>query len=64
LKLLNTIFNNLGIDESIFYTISARLIQVLGTLVNIFIISLYLSKEEQGFYYTFGSIIGIQIFWK
>jgi O-antigen/teichoic acid export membrane protein len=51
-------------DESIFYTISARLIQVLGTLVNIFIISLYLSKEEQGFYFTFGSIIGIQIFFE
>ena len=46
------------------YTISARLIQVLGTLVNIFLISQYLSKDEQGYYYTFGSIVGIQIFFE
>lgn len=64
LKLLNKFFNNLGFDAAIIYTIAARLIQVVGTLVNIFLISQYLSKDEQGYYYTFGSIVGIQIFFE
>ena len=53
-----------GINAAIGYTIAARLIQVIGTLANIFLISFFLSKDEQGYYYTFGSIVGIQIFFE
>lgn len=62
--LKNKIISYFGIDGAIGYTISARLLQVIGTLLNIFLISRFLSKEEQGYYYTFGSIVGIQIFFE
>jgi O-antigen/teichoic acid export membrane protein len=64
LKLIKYSIKKIGIDEAIAYTISARILQVVGTLANIFLISRHLSKEEQGFYYTFGSIVGIQIFFE
>ena len=58
------IFIFLGLDKSIAYTTSARIIQVLGAVLNLFLISIFLSKEEQGYYYTFGSIIAIQVFFE
>jgi O-antigen/teichoic acid export membrane protein len=61
---LKKILKIVGIDFAIFYTISARVLQATGSLVNIFLISHFLSKEEQGYYYTFGSIVGIQIFFE
>lgn len=54
----------LGIDKSIIFTVSGRLIQAIGGLLLIFLVSHFLSKEEQGYYYTFGSIIAIQIFFE
>lgn len=58
------LLNKIGLDWAIGFTISARIIQAAGTLINVFLISLYLSKVEQGFYYTFVSIVGIQIFFE
>ena len=63
-KLLNSIFNKLGLDEAILYTSSARLIQAIGGMVTILLITNFLSKEEQGFYYTFASVLAIQIFFE
>lgn len=54
----------LGIDRSIFYTSLGRIIQAGGGIVSIFFIARYLSETEQGFYYTFGSIVAIQIFFE
>ena len=54
----------MGIDLSILYTILARGIQAAGGLATVGLISLFLSKEEQGYYYTFGSILAIQIFFE
>lgn len=56
--------NTLGIDLSIFYTILARVLQAGGGVVTIGLISLYLTKEEQGYYYTFGSILAVQVFFE
>lgn len=54
----------LGIDLSIFYTILARVLQAGGGLVIIGLISFFLTKEEQGYYYTFGSLLAIQVFFE
>ena len=62
--LATTIRGALGIDLSILYTILARGLQAAGGLAIIGLISLFLSKEEQGYYYTFGSILAIQIFFE
>ena len=64
LNINNRFLAFIGIDKSISYTITARLIQAIGTLANLFLISRILSSNEQGYYYTFGSIIAIQVFFE
>lgn len=61
--ILNLIFR-LGIDKSIFYTSLGRIIQAVGGIVSILFIARYLTDVEQGFYYTFGSIVAIQVFFE
>lgn len=56
--------DKLGIDKSIFFTSLARLIQAVGGVVSILFVARYLTEVEQGFYYTFGSIVAIQIFFE
>lgn len=53
-----------GIDKAIGYSVATRVIQALGGLISLFFIALTLDINEQGFYYTFGSIIGIQLFFE
>lgn len=64
MKLLRRILTKVGVDGTIVYTVSARAIQACGGLGVLFLISKYLSKTEQGYYYTFGSILAIQIFFE
>ena len=61
---IKKIIVSLGIDKAIGYSVVTRLIQALGGLVSLFFIALTLDINEQGFYYTFGSIIGIQLFFE
>lgn len=63
-RLLSSLAKKIGIDGSIFFTILARSLQALGSVFTIFLISGNLSKVEQGYYYTFGSILAIQIFFE
>ena len=56
--------SKLGIDKAIGFTVIARFIQGVGGFVSLFLIAAYLTSEEQGFYYTFGSILAIQIFFE
>jgi O-antigen/teichoic acid export membrane protein len=58
------ISSTLGIDKAIGYTILGRIVQAGGSIVSLSLIALFLTKEEQGFYYTFGSIMAIQIFFE
>jgi len=51
-----------GIDKAIFYTSLGRIIGTFGGLISVLLVARYLTKIEQGFYYTFGSILAIQIF--
>lgn len=54
----------LGIDGAIAYSSAARIFQTLAGVVSVFFIATFLSGEEQGFYYTFGSILAIQVFFE
>lgn len=56
--------SKLGIDESISYTVISRLIQAFGGLFTLFLVASNLTITEQGYYYTFGSILAIQIFFE
>lgn len=61
---LLSIAAKLGIDKSIAYSSGARVIQALVSVGSIFFFSAFLTGVEQGFYFTFGSIVAIQIFFE
>ena len=62
--ILKTIGKKIGIDKSIAYSSGARIIQAFTGIGSIFFISKFLTGIEQGFYYTFGSIVAIQVFFE
>ena len=51
-----------GIDRAVFYGISMRVWTAIAGPISVLIIAAYFSPETQGFYYTFASIIALQIF--
>lgn len=51
----------LGIDKPIAFTIFARVWASIAGLVTVFLIARFLSPAEQGYYYTFGSLVALQI---
>ncbi|MXV51704.1 oligosaccharide flippase family protein [Pedobacter sp. HMF7647] len=54
----------IGIDGAIAFTIATRVIQALGGVISIIFITKFLTGVEQGYYYTFASIIAVQIFFE
>lgn len=54
----------LGVNKSIVYTIGARVIQAIGGVFILYFVAKYLSVVEQGYYYTFGSILALQVFFE
>ena len=58
------ITQKLGVDRAIFFTLLSRVLQISTALFTIFFIAKNLSPEEQGFYYTFGSIVALQVFFE
>lgn len=53
--------HRLGVDKAIAFTILARGWASFAGLVTIALIARFLSPAEQGYYYTFGSLIALQI---
>ncbi|HXH99811.1 MAG TPA: hypothetical protein VNI52_06060 [Sphingobacteriaceae bacterium] len=58
------LLEKIGMDGAIAYTVFARGIQALGGLATILVIAKSLSKDEQGYYYTFGSVLALQVFFE
>jgi hypothetical protein len=58
---LRRIFRLMGIDRAIGYTVLARGWAALAGLVSLVLIARTLSPAEQGYYYTFGSLVALQI---
>lgn len=58
---MNRIIRMLGVDKAIRYVIFGKIISVLTGLLLIVLISRYLSKDSQGYYYTFNSVVALQI---
>lgn len=67
-KLLNfyikKLADKIGIDGTIAITIITKIIQAGGAVLCIFFIGKYLSPNEQGYYYTFASILALQLFFE
>ena len=64
LRLINLFLGKLGVDSAILFTIFSRIIQAAGGIISIIFIAFFLNKEEQGYYYTFASILAVQIFFE
>lgn len=58
------IVSKIGIDKSIAYSSAARITQAIGGIATALFIAKNLTGVEQGFYFTFGSILAIQIFFE
>lgn len=58
------LLNKVGIDGTVALTILTRVIQAGGGIISIYFVSKYLSSHEIGYYYTFSSILAIQIFFE
>ena len=62
-KLIN-IAQKIGMDKAIAYSSGARIVQGVTGVLSIFFIASFLSGVEQGFYFTFGSILALQVFFE
>ncbi len=50
----------LGIDRAVAFTVMARTWSILSGLITIVLIARFLSPAEQGYYYTFSSLVALQ----
>ncbi|WP_343567422.1 hypothetical protein [Sphingobacterium sp.] len=64
LNIFKTLISKFGIDGAIGYTLIARLLQAMGGIISLVFIVTFLTTKEQGYYYTFGSILALQIFFE
>jgi hypothetical protein len=53
--------SGLGIDRAVGWTVAARAWTFLAGPISVILIAAHLSAEEQGFYYTFASIVMFQV---
>lgn len=53
--------NVLGLDRAVGFTVLARFWSSAAGLVTVALIARFLSPAEQGYYYTFGSLVAVQI---
>lgn len=63
-NLLTIFLKHLGIDKAILLTSSSSIISIIGSLFSAFLVLKKLTIQEQGFYYTFSSLVAIQIFFE
>ena len=64
IKLIKKGSDKIGIDGAIAFTILSRVIQAGGGMITLLFVAKCLTKVEQGYYYTFGSILAIQVFFE
>jgi O-antigen/teichoic acid export membrane protein len=63
-KRFSTLASCIGLDQAVLFSSLARVIQAGGGIVTMLLISLFFTTEEQGFYFTFSSVLAIQIFFE
>lgn len=56
--------HRIGMDKAIAYSSGSRIIGGVTGVLSVFFISTFLTGVEQGFYYTFGSILALQVFFE
>ncbi|MEO5893100.1 MAG: hypothetical protein ABIQ31_22815 [Ferruginibacter sp.] len=61
---IKKIASKFGFDKAIMFTSSTSLLAAVGNVISVILVVKYLTGVEQGFYYTFGSILAIQMFFE
>lgn len=61
---LKSLLKNLGIDKSIIFTSSTSVVNAIGNILTMALVVKTMTLVEQGFYFTFGSIIALQVFFE
>jgi len=64
IRIIKKIASKFGFDKAIMFTSSANIVGAFGSVVSVILVVKYLTGVEQGFYYTFGSIVAIQVFFE
>lgn len=64
LSFAQRIAGKLGMDKAIAYSSGARIFQAFAGVISVFFIATFLTGAEQGYYFTFGSILAIQTFFE
>lgn len=54
----------MGIDHAVVYTLAGRGWGLLSGIVMLLLVVRYLTPDEQGYYYTFASVLAMQIFFE
>ena len=64
MNFISILKTKIGIDKAIAYTSGSKIIQGVAGVASVFFITTFLTGIEQGFYYTFGSILALQVFFE
>lgn len=64
ISILKNLASKIGIDRAIFFSSSTSIINAFGSAFSVFLVVKFMTNVEQGYYYTFGSIIAVQIFFE
>ncbi|MBI5387433.1 MAG: hypothetical protein HZA90_22465 [Verrucomicrobia bacterium] len=54
----------LGVDQAIFFNLLTRFWQAGAGFITLLFVARYLSPQEQGVYYTFNSVLALQVFFE
>src|SRR5271163_895400 len=54
----------IGLDRAIAWTLAARLWSMAAGIATLLLIAHYLSPAQQGYYYTFASLVALQVFFE
>lgn len=61
---VNLVAKKIGLNKAILYSSLSSIIGVAGNIITLGLIVSFLSPDEQGYYFTFSSLISIQIFFE
>lgn len=63
-QILKSLAHRIGMDGAIAYSSGSRIVGGITGVLSVFFITSFLTGVEQGFYYTFGSILALQVFFE
>jgi len=62
MDILKKLLKKLGIDKAVSYVLAGKGISFAAQPITLFLIATYFTSAEQGYYYTFGSILSASMF--